>query len=137
MTIMKSTRKSASRSSRWQLGCAVPGSAESRGPTAVRAAGLHAPEIPPQNQVADDYTNAQTAGDLNILAIGWNDEGANITNATDSAGNTDHGRPTFRGGGLSQAIHHATDILSGSNTVTVTFDQPAKDVDLRATEHPG
>ena len=42
----------------------------------------------PQSEVAVAYTNAQTAGNLNILAIGWNDQGAKITNVTDSAGNT-------------------------------------------------
>ena len=45
--------------------------------------------------------------------------------------------PTFRGGGLSQAIYYATNIHSGSNTVTVMFDQPAHFVDLRATEYAG
>src|SRR5215831_10125439 len=82
----------------------------------------------PQNEVAVDYASPQTAGNLNILAIGWNDQGASITNVTDSAGNTYKvAVPTFRGGGLSQAIYYATNILSsGNNTVTVMFDQPAK-----------
>ncbi len=81
---------------------------------------------------------AQTAGNLNILAIGWNDQGASITSVTDSAGNTYQvAVPTFRGGGLSQAIYYATNILSGANTVTVMFDQPAKYVDLRVTEYSG
>ena len=92
----------------------------------------------PQNEVAVDYASPQTAGNLNILAIGWNDQGANITNVTDSAGNTYQvAVPTFRGGGLSQAIYYATNILSGANTVTVMFDIPAKYVDLRVTEYSG
>src|SRR5262249_35565118 len=45
--------------------------------------------------------------------------------------------PTFRGGGLSQAIFYAANSTSGSNTVTVMFDAPAKFVDLRATEYSG
>ena len=36
------------------------------------------------------YTNTQTAGNANILAIGWNDVTANLTSVTDSAGNTYH-----------------------------------------------
>ena len=93
----------------------------------------------PQNQVGVDYASPQTAGNLNILAIGWNDQGASITSVTDSAGNTYQvAVPTFRGGGLSQAIYYAANILSsGSNTVTVTFDQPAQFVDLRARSIPG
>jgi hypothetical protein len=92
----------------------------------------------PQTQVAVTYTNAQTAGNLNILAIGWNDVTANITNVTDSAGNNyQMAVPTFRGGGLSQAIYFAANSFSGSNTVTVMFDAPAKFVDLRATEYSG
>src|SRR6185503_3466560 len=92
----------------------------------------------PQTQITVAYTNAQTAGNLNILAIGWNDVTANITNVTDSAGNTyQMAVPTFRGGGLSQAIYYAANSLSGSNTVTGMFDQPAQFVDLRATEYSG
>ncbi len=92
----------------------------------------------PQSQVAVTYNAAQTAGNLNILAVGWNDEGANITNVTDSAGNTYQvAVPTFRGSGLSQAIYYAADILGGSNTVTVSFDQPAQSVDLRLAEYSG
>src|SRR5262249_46040085 len=92
----------------------------------------------PQDQVIVDYDSAQTAGNLNILAIGWNDQGASITSVTDSAGNTYQvAVPMFRGGGLSQAIYYATNIVSGPNTVTVKFDIPAKYVDLRVTEYSG
>src|SRR5262245_38851694 len=70
----------------------------------------------PQDTVTWGYDNPQTAGNLNILAIGWNDQGANITNVTDSAGNVYQvAVPTFRGAGLSQAIYYATNILSGDN----------------------
>src|SRR5258706_14510106 len=63
----------------------------------------------PQSEIAVDYASPQTAGNLNILAIGWNDQGANITNVTDSAGNTyQMAVPTFRGGGLSQEIGRAS-----------------------------
>ncbi len=81
-----------------------------------------------QSQVTVTYTNTQTAGNVNILAIGWNDDTANLTNVTDSAGNTYQAAiPTFQdlNGSLSQAIYYATNILSRSNTVTVMFDQRA------------
>jgi hypothetical protein len=45
-----------------------------------------------------------------------------------------------RGNGLSQAIYYAADIEAaspGPNQLTVTFDQPAVFVDLRATEYSG
>jgi hypothetical protein len=84
------------------------------------------------------FAGAQTAGNANLLAIGWNDIVASISAVGDSAGNAYQAAlPTFRGNGLSQAIYYATNVAGGSNTVTVTFDQPAAYVDLRATEYSG
>ena len=62
-----------------------------------------------QSSVAVTYTGAQTAGNTNILAIGWNNATSNITSVTDSAGNTYQlAVPTARGNGVSQAIYYAT-----------------------------
>ena len=62
-----------------------------------------------QSSVAVTYTGAQTAGNTNILAIGWNNATSNITSVTDSAGNTYQlAVPTARGSGVSQAIYYAT-----------------------------
>jgi hypothetical protein len=92
----------------------------------------------PQSQVAVSYPNPQTAGDANILAIGWNDVTAGIQTVADSAGNVYQiADATFRGNGMSQAIYYATNIPAGSNTVTVTFTQPAAFVDLRVSEYSG
>src|SRR5262249_13979323 len=92
----------------------------------------------PQAQVSVAYPNAQTAGDANVLATGWNDPTASITNVSDSAGNNYQvAVPTFRGNGLSQAIYFAGNIHAGTNTATVKFDQPAAYVDLRVTEYSG
>jgi hypothetical protein len=92
----------------------------------------------PQTQVTVAFAGAQTAGNANLLAIGWNDIVASISAVGDSAGNAYQAAlPTFRGNGLSQAIYYATNVAGGSNTVTVTFDQPAAYVDLRATEYSG
>ena len=53
-----------------------------------------------QSSVAVTYTGAQTAGNTNILAIGWNNATSNITSVTDSAGNTYQlAVPTARGNG--------------------------------------
>lgn len=135
---MKSTRKSAASFLALAVLVALsqPLPKTEAQPTFVQQA-YTCPQTP-QNQVGVAYTAAQTAGNLNILAIGWNDVTANITNVTDSAGNTYQlAIPTFRGGGLSQAIYYAANIPSASNTVTVMFDQPAQLVDLRATEYSG
>ena len=53
-----------------------------------------------QSSVPVTYTGAQTAGNTNILAIGWNNATSNITSVTDSAGNTYQlAVPTARGAG--------------------------------------
>ncbi len=92
----------------------------------------------PQSQVSAVYSNAQIAGNANLLAIGWNDTTASISTVGDSAGNFYHPAiSTFRGNGMSQAIYFATNIPAGTNAVTVTFNQPAAYVDLRVTEYSG
>jgi len=92
----------------------------------------------PQSQISAAYSSAQTAGNVNIVAVGWNDTNASIVSIGDSAGNIYRTAiPTFRGNGMSQAIYYATNVSAGTNTVTVTFNQPAVFVDLRATEYSG
>ena len=87
------------------------------------------------------YTGAQTAGNANILAIGWNDATSNISSVTDSAGNTYQvAAPTSRGTGLSQAIYYAKNIKAasaGGNTVTVTFSTAVRYADIRILEYGG
>jgi hypothetical protein len=91
-----------------------------------------------QTQVAVAFPGTQTAGNADIVAIGWNDVVANIIAVGDSGSNAwQIAVPTFRGNGMSQAIYYATTIAGGSNTVTVTFDRPAAYVDLRVTEYSG
>ena len=99
--------------------------------------------VPQTNQstVTVRYNNAQTAGNTNILAIGWNNATSTITSVTDSAGNTYQlAVPTARGTGLSQAIYYAPNIKAApaaTNTVTVTFNTATPYVDIRATEYSG
>ena len=79
----------------------------------------------PRATVAVAYPAAQTAGDTNIVAIGWNDTTSTITSVTDSAGNAYQlAAPTDRGAGrepgdLLRQEHPAA--AAGANTVTVMF----------------
>jgi hypothetical protein len=84
------------------------------------------------------YTTAQTAGDLNIVAVGWGDTTSAISSVTDSKGNiyTRAVGPTATTG-LQQAIYYAKSIAAGSNTVTVTFNQAAAYPDIRILEYKG
>jgi hypothetical protein len=92
----------------------------------------------PESQIAVAYPKVQTAGNANILAIGWDDTTASISAVSDSAGNLYQAAvPMYRGNGLSQAIYYSAGIKAGSNIVTVTFNQPAAFVDLRVTEYSG
>ncbi|MCV7071961.1 PQQ-dependent sugar dehydrogenase, partial [Mycobacterium rufum] len=94
-----------------------------------------------QSSVTVKYTGAQTAGNTNVLAIGWNNATSSVTSVVDSAGNTYQlAVPPARGNGISQAIYYAANIkgsTAGSNTVTVTFNTATPYVDLRALEYSG
>jgi hypothetical protein len=88
--------------------------------------------------VAVTYPVAQTLGNLNIVAVGWNDTTSTVTGITDTRGNTYTLAigPTT-GTGLSQSIYYAKNIAAGSNTVTVTFSKAAAFVDVRILEYGG
>src|ERR1035438_1210816 len=92
----------------------------------------------PQSTVTVVYPAAQTAGNLNVVVVGWNDSTSNVTSVSDSSGNayTLAVGPTI-GTGLSQSIYYAKDIVSGSNAVTVTFNQAATNPDIRILEYAG
>ena len=69
----------------------------------------------PQTTVSATYVSDQTAGDTNILAIGWNDTTSNLVSVSDSAGNAyQQAVATFRGNGMSQAIYVAPNIAASS-----------------------
>ena len=88
--------------------------------------------------VAVTFTTAQTAGNLNIVAVGWNDTTSTVSGISDSRGNSYALAlgPTS-GTGLRQSIYYAKNIVGGSNTVTVTFNQAAAFVDVRVLEYSG
>ena len=84
------------------------------------------------------FPGAQTAGDLNIVVVGWNDTTAAVQSVKDTAGNTYNLAigPTS-GTALQQSIYYAAPIVGGSNTVTVTFTQAAAYPDIRILEYHG
>src|SRR5262249_25103811 len=95
-----------------------------------------------QSSVAVADTAAQTAGDLNVVIVGWNDTTASVSTVTDSKGNAYQLAigPTQRPGALSQSIYYARNIVAAAanaNTVTVAFNQPANYVDLRVLRYTG
>jgi chitodextrinase len=94
-----------------------------------------------QSSVTVNYTSAQTAGDTNILAIGFNNATSTISSVTDSKGNTYTAAAALaRGSSFSQAIYYAKNITSataGSNTITVTFSGAVPYADIRAAEYSG
>ena len=90
------------------------------------------------SSLAAAYPSAQTAGNLNIVVVGWNDTTSAVSSITDSRGNT-YTRavgPTA-GTALTQSIYFAKNIAAGSNTVTVVFSTTAAYPDLRVLEYSG
>jgi hypothetical protein len=95
----------------------------------------------PQSTVATTYNQAQSPGNLNVVAVGWNESVGNVVSVSDSAGNVyQPAVATFRGTGLSQAIYYARNIIGagpGANRVTVTFDKAVTYPDIRVMEYSG
>jgi hypothetical protein len=88
------------------------------------------------------YPLAQTAGDTNIIVIGWNDIVSHINSVTDTMGNIY--KPAFQyptfSSGLQQTIYYAANINSApanGNTVSVTFNRTASFPDVRILEYEG
>jgi hypothetical protein len=95
-----------------------------------------------QSTVNVTYTAAQTAGNLNVVVVGWNDSTATVTSVSDSKGNV-YSRavgPTIISGTLSQSIYYAKNIVAaaaGTNAVTVKFSTNASYPDIRVLEYHG
>ena len=71
----------------------------------------------PQTKVAVTYTQAQTAGNLNVVVVGWNDSNAQINSVTDSTGNPYELAvgPTVQSGTATQAIYYAKNITAAAS----------------------
>ena len=88
--------------------------------------------------MAITYTAAQTAGNLNVVAVMWGDTTSTVSSVTDSKGNTYALAvgPT-KATGLTSAIYYAKNIAGGSNTVTVKFNQTASYPNVNVLEYSG
>ena len=88
------------------------------------------------------FPGVQTAGNLNVVVVGWNDSTATVSSVVDSIGNTYSlaAAPVVQSGTASQAIYYAKNIASavaGANTVTVNFNVAARHPDIRIAEYSG
>jgi outer membrane protein assembly factor BamB len=94
-----------------------------------------------QSTVTVPFANSQTAGDLNAVAIGFDDATSTIISVTDSAGNVYQvAAPLTRGSGMSQAVYYAKNIkaaAAGANLVTVQFSTGVPYADVRVAEYSG
>jgi hypothetical protein len=95
--------------------------------------------------VTVSFTQAQTAGDLNVVVVGWNDNTALVSTVTDTSGNTYALAvgPTIYSSSTepnAQSIYYAKNIAAaaaGANSVTVTFSPAAAYPDIRILEYSG
>jgi RHS repeat-associated protein len=95
-------------------------------------------EATPQSSVSVTYAQSQTAGDLNIVVVGWNDTTATVQSVTDTQGNTyTLAVGPLKGTALTQSIYYAKNIRGGTNSVTATFSQAAVFPDIRIVEYKG
>jgi hypothetical protein len=92
--------------------------------------------------VSVTYAVAQTAGDFDVVVVGWNDTVAQVTSIGDFSGNL-YSRavgPATESTQLSQSIYYSPNIraaAAGANVVSVTFSVAAKYVDVRTVEYRG
>ena len=90
--------------------------------------------------ISATYTTAETAGNLNVVVIGWSDTTSSVTGVGDDSNNVYLLAGTSSGHGETQAIYYAPNIALPTNTtptVTVTFNQAANFPDLRILEYSG
>ena len=77
------------------------------------------------SSVAVTYASAQSAGNLNIVVIGWGDIVSTISSVVDTRGNSySLAGSMVTGTNLRQSIYYAKNILAGTNTVTVRSTRP-------------
>jgi hypothetical protein len=80
----------------------------------------------------------QTAGNLNVVIIGWATATGTINTVADASGNTYVlAAPIVRTTGLSQAIYYAKNITAAQPNITVTFSAAVTNPDLRVLEYSG
>ena len=92
--------------------------------------------------VTVSYPGIQSAGNLNVVVVGWNDTTAQVQSVTDTEGNpyTLAVGPTVLAGMGTQAIYYAGNIqaaAANANVVTVMFNRGAQYADVRIAEYHG
>jgi len=88
------------------------------------------------------FSGAQSAGDLNVIAIGFCNSTSTISSVADTKGNTYAvaAPATSASTNLTQVIYYAPSIAAagaGANTVTVTFNVSTPCSDVRIAEYSG
>ena len=98
----------------------------------------------PQSKVSLAFSGSQSAGDLNVVIVGWGSATSQISSVTDSKGNLYSlalGPTVLTGSApLSQSIFYAKNIpaaTAGANVVTLTFNAPVASPDVRILEYSG
>ncbi len=90
------------------------------------------------SSVAIAYPAGQNGGDLNVVAVMWGDTISAVSSVTDSKGNTYAlAMGPTKVTGLTSAIYYAKNIASGSNTITVKFNQTASYPNVNVLEYSG
>ena len=88
--------------------------------------------------VAIHFASIQTAGNMNVIVVGWNDTISSVQSVKDNVGNVyTLAAGPVSGNGFQQAIYYAKGIKGGATTVTVTFSQKVPYADIRILEYSG
>ena len=95
-----------------------------------------------QSTITVTFTDAQAAGDLNVVFAAWPDSVTTVSSVTDSAGNVyvEGLAPLVLPGTATQVAYYAKNIAAaaaGSNTVTIAFNGMAPSADVRIAEYSG
>jgi Fibronectin type III domain len=87
------------------------------------------------------YASAQTAGNMNIVAIGWDSSTITLKSLADTKGNSYQLAVSYiDSNGITQAIYYAPNITAasaGANTVSVMLSSSTSYPDLRILEYSG
>jgi Fibronectin type III domain len=87
------------------------------------------------------YASAQTAGNMNIVAVGWDSSTITLKSLSDTEGNSYQLAASYiDSNGITQAIYYAPNIVAaaaGTNAVTVTLSSKTSHPDLRILEYSG
>src|SRR5215831_13076613 len=112
------------------LSTVIPNALSPQSPTITYIQGNYKAPRVRSTSVKVTFKAAQSAGNLNVVVVGWGDTNASVQSVVDNNGNqyTRALGPTLVSGTLSQSIYYAKNIKSaaaGANTVTVTFSTAA------------